>query len=115
VDRITNISYKPATFLDVFQKRGTRLGPQLWRFLTEPENIIRLETASELGRPAIEGVAVRLEEIFGNQIKEDRVRQMIGHMVRQIMEHGLGFVLSNQNVKVRVGVLFSRASKYRRL
>ena len=108
------IDYQPANFRDVYQRRGN-LGRKVWAFLTTPENLIRLATASDLGRPAIEAVAAGLEDQFGERIEEDRVRQMIGHMVRQIMERGLGYILSHANVKVRTGSMFSRASKYRKL
>ncbi len=108
------LSYKPANFLDVYGKKGSTFGRRLWKFLCKPDNIIRLETASELGRPAVEGLVPLLEEKFKKQMQNDRVRQMTGHMIRQIMEQGCGFILTHQNNKVRTGTLFSRASKYRR-
>jgi hypothetical protein len=78
------------------------------------DNVLRMETASELEQPAVAALATRLVEAFGDRIRDRRYKQMIGHMARQIMEHR-GFVLDAQNVRVRVGDLFSRASRYRRL
>lgn len=85
----------------------------MWEFLNEHENIIRMETACELGRPAVEAVASRLINKFVNELKDNnhRIKQMIGHMVRQIMERQ-GFQLDSQNMKVRTGGLFSKGSRY---
>jgi hypothetical protein len=85
----------------------------LWRFLNEPENLIRLETASELERPTLEALATRVNAAFGPaEIHEDRWKQMIGHMTRQVME-SRGFQLDAQGIKVRYVELFSKASRYR--
>ena len=35
-------------------------GQRLWAFLTRPENVARLETASELSNPAVEGIEEQL-------------------------------------------------------
>ncbi len=102
--------YKRGRFTDVAE---TDLGNALWRFLNERENVLRMETASELGQPAVAALATRLVETFGDEIREHRFKRMIGHMARQIMErHGL--VLDAQNVRVRAGDLFTRASRYKR-
>jgi hypothetical protein len=70
-----------------------------------------METASELGRPAVEPLSRLLLKKFGKQIRNDRVKQMIGHMTRQVMESE-GFSLHTQNLNVRTGGLFSKASRY---
>src|SRR5260221_14330585 len=62
------------------------IGQRLWSFLTRAETIARLETASELGKPAVEGIEEQLLEEFREEALADRNKQMIGHMVRQIME-----------------------------
>ncbi|MCK4295291.1 MAG: hypothetical protein KAX28_01375 [Candidatus Marinimicrobia bacterium] len=100
--------YKAQQFSNV---ANTKLGNDIWNFLNQKENIIRMETASELRHPALESVAGRLLKKFGEAIKNDRIKQMTGHMVRQIME-SKGFHLDAQNVKVRFGGLFTKASRY---
>lgn len=103
-------SYEAVRFSDLAE---TTLGQELWEFLNEHDNLIRMDTACELGRPAVEALATRLVERFGDQVRENRIKQMIGHMARQIME-SRGFALYTQGVKVRTGDLFSTASRYQR-
>jgi hypothetical protein len=109
---LPELAYDPGRFADV---ADTPLGRRLWKFLLEPENVLRLEVASELRHPAVEGIAERLLERFGDDVRPDRVKQLVGHMVRQVLE-ARGFALDAQNLRTRFGAgLFSRASRYRRL
>lgn len=101
--------YTPDKFKSTYQNEG---GKEIWDFLNEDANIIRMKTASYLSRPAIEPLSPFLLERFGNEIKRDRIKQMIGHMVRQIMEK-CGHQLQQGNVKIsRADNIFSRASRY---
>lgn len=99
--------YSAGPFADV---AGGGLGGSIAKFLSQPENVLRMETASELNHPALEAVASRLSHEFGEAVQADRVKQFIGHFTRQLMEHQ-GFSLANQNAKVRSGGLFGKASK----
>jgi hypothetical protein len=101
------VAYAPGSFKDIF---GTPLGQRLWPCLNEPTNVSRMTTATQLGRPAAEGVEDVLLEQFGEAVFEDRVKQMIGHMIRQVMEAN-GYVIDTQNVKL-AGYPFSRATRY---
>ncbi len=104
------MEYRPDKFSDL---ASLSLGKNLWNFLTTEENIIRMETAIDLGKPAVEAVAGRLVTEFGDDVRVDRVKQMIGHMVRQIMENK-GYQLDAQNVKVlQDRRLFKKASRFR--
>lgn len=89
------------------------LGQQLWALLNEAEARIRMRTASDLGRPAVEALEEQLLERFGDKVLEDRVKQMIGHMTRQVMAQE-GYVVDAQNVKITGGAPFSRGTRYRR-
>lgn len=51
--------------------------------------------------------------VFGEEVLTDRLKQMVGHMVRQILE-SRGWVLGQSEVKVS-GVPFIKATRYRRL
>jgi hypothetical protein len=84
----------------------------LWDFLNQPDTLLRLDTATALDRPAVEAIEEPLLEKFGAKVLEDRIKQMIGHMVRQIMERR-GYVIGVQNTKITNGAPFSRATKYR--
>ena len=103
-------SYIPGVFSTSY---ATPLGPELWEFLNRPESILQMETATKLERPAVEGIEEDLLLEFGRLDQDDRVKQMIGHMVRQIMER-LGYVIAVQNVKITNGAPFSRATRYKR-
>jgi hypothetical protein len=101
--------YNPEKFASLY---ASELGQKLWAFLILSENVARLETASTLSKPAVEGIAEPLLEAFREDVLADRVKQMIGHMVRQILEQ-LGWVLDQGDVKVQ-SVPFMKAARYRR-
>lgn len=77
------MTYVPKNFSSLFE---TQLGQDLWAFLNEDANIIRMETATYLSRPAVEPMSPLLEARFGEPVFEDQVKRMTGHMIRQIME-----------------------------
>lgn len=103
------LGYSPEKFASLY---ASELGQRLWAFLTQPQNVARLETASELGKPAVEGIGEQLLAEFREEVLADRVKQMVGHMVRQILEQQ-GWVLDQADVKVQ-SVPFSKAARYRR-
>lgn len=72
-----------------------------------------MKAASALDRPAVEALEEPLMVKFGARIMEDRVKQMCGHMVRQIME-AEGYQVGVQNAKITNGAPFSRGTKYRK-
>jgi hypothetical protein len=92
---------------------NTDLGRGIWAFLHEQDNLIRMETASYLGRPAVEPLSPGLEARFGAPAFEDRVKQMTGHMIRQIMERA-GLRLDQSGVRITTtGNRFSSGTRYR--
>lgn len=102
-------AYNPEKFASLYK---TELGQRIWAFLTRAENVARLETASQLSKPAVEGIEEQLLEAFREEVMVDRVKQMVGHMVRQILEQR-DWVLDQSDVKVQ-SVPFSKAARYRR-
>lgn len=102
-------AYNPDKFASLYQ---SEIGQRIWACLTRPEIIARLETASDLGKPAVEGIEEQLLDEFREDILADRVKQMIGHMVRQILEQR-DWVLDQGDVKVQ-SVPFMKATRYRR-
>ncbi|WP_298236602.1 hypothetical protein [uncultured Azohydromonas sp.] len=91
---------------------STPLGQKLWNYLNRPESVLRMQAASDLERPALQALEEGLLQEFGDKVMDDRVKQMIGAMTRQVMER-VGYVWVRNNVPL-AGVPFSRASKYRR-
>jgi hypothetical protein len=99
--------YEPWKFIELYK---TELGQELWSFLNKTENIIRAETAADLRRTSVEALEKPLNEKFEHQfqniIDEDqkkcerkflRLKQMIGHMVGQIMT-SQGYIKDKQGV-----------------
>lgn len=103
------MTYNADRFRSTFE---TENGEEIWAFLNKHDNILRMETATYLSRPAIEPLSPVLLKEFGDKITEDRVKQMIGHMTRQIMERQ-GYRLDQNGVRItREENMFSRASRY---
>ncbi len=104
--------YEPGKFRSLSQ---SEMGKALWAFLCEPESRLRMELASDLRHPAVEGIDRQLSVRFDASVLRDadRLKQMIGHMTRQLMEQ-CGFELDQQRVNLRTGVIFSTGSRYRR-
>ncbi|MCZ4254486.1 hypothetical protein O4H53_02970 [Sulfitobacter sp. G21635-S1] len=103
------LTYRPDKFERAFHLQD---GAALWDFLRQPENRLRMETATYLGRPAIEPLSPALVQAFGNQVRDHQIRQMIGHMVRQIMEEG-GYRLDRSGVRIRrKNNIFFSGSRY---
>jgi hypothetical protein len=101
--------YRPDKFASTYNTEG---GLAIWAFLNRDVNITRMETASYLARPAIEPLAPYLLKAFGTRITHRRIKQMMGHMVRQIMESH-GYHLKQSNVRItRKGNFFASASRY---
>jgi hypothetical protein len=110
--------YNPGSFSDVF---NTPMGKRLWAYLNEHENLIRMETATFLGRPAAEPLSPGLLATFGDEVKppqnpkkHDRIKQCIGNMIRQILEPR-GYQIDRQNVRIDKvpRQMFTSATRYK--
>lgn len=101
--------YDPGNFKNL---AGTPLGKRLWSFLNQPDIVTRMDTATDLGNPAVAGIEEALLSEYGEEILDDRVKQMIGHMVRQVME-AQGYEIEKQNVTIASAV-FAKGTRYRR-
>jgi hypothetical protein len=102
--------YEPMNFSDLF---ATKLGEKLWRRINDDRTVLAMEVATKLRHPAVEPIGDDLLAEFGAPVRENRVKQMIGHMARQVME-SRGYVLDAQRIPVRFSELFSTASRYKR-
>lgn len=103
------IDYNPQQFGN---EANSKLGQEIWDALTMETSIARMMTASDLDQPALKAVEDMLLDRFGDQVLNDRIKQMIGHMVRQIMEaQGYEHVASDVRIS---SVPFYKASRYAR-
>jgi hypothetical protein len=109
VPDLTGLNYAPQNFRDLFQ---TDLGQAIWAFMKRPENVVRMETATYLDRAAVEPLSPGLLRMFGPEIAEDRLKQLIGHMARQIME-AMGFQLDRTGLRITRESMFTTAARYK--
>ncbi|MBI9031443.1 hypothetical protein JEZ13_05530 [bacterium] len=56
--------YEPQMFVNCAE---TELGKKLWDFLNKPETFIRMETATNLNKTAVEGFAKEMLRIFEDE------------------------------------------------
>ena len=103
-----NCTFNPGTYSDL---AGTSDGQSLWAFLQEDEIWIRMETATYLGRPSLEAIQPQLRQKFPEAMQKDRWKQMVGRMVRQIMEFR-GYQLDQTGVRLKRNELFLSAARY---
>lgn len=108
---MATLEYKPGN--NFVALAATEQGKALWAFLNSDVIRLRMRTASDLGRPAVEGIEEQLLERFGANVLDDRNKQMIGQMTRQVMECE-GYVLEQSDVKIIGCALFTRGTRYRR-
>ncbi len=104
-----NLEYDPGRF--GVGQYGV-LTQKLWPFLKEEAQVTAMKVATDLGHPAVEGIAEALVKQFGEEFDEDRPRQLVGHMVRQVMESE-GYEIDKADVKV-FAYPFTKATRYRR-
>ncbi|TGS19057.1 hypothetical protein EN852_001665 [Mesorhizobium sp. M2E.F.Ca.ET.209.01.1.1] len=103
------LRYVPQNFRDLAE---TELGKELWSFLKHRDNLIRMETATLLDRAAVEPLAAGLVAEFGEEVSDDRVKQMIGHMVRQVMA-AMGYETDRSALRITRPSLFTSGTTYR--
>ncbi len=124
------LTYDSWKFTELYE---TDIGQELWKFLCLPENIVRAETAVDLRRTCVEALERPLNERFGKELQrlidEDkqkgeqkflRLKQMIGHMVGQIMlSRGFakdkeGVILPKREEDPKRILFFKKAIRFRR-
>jgi hypothetical protein len=108
---LQGLTYDPKNFR-LFNQMEFR--EALWRFLLRPDNLIRMQTATYFRRPAVEPLSPGLLAQFGSELAEDRIKQMIGHMVAQIMRT-MGYELDAEGLRITRPGLFSTGARYRAL
>jgi len=126
-----SVTYEPGTFSDI---SGTPLGQAIWGFLLQPHILGSLEVAGRLGAAPVSAISDELLATFGDltggtpreqlerglatrfpqgtSVSFDRSKQMLGHMIRQIME-ALGYQLRSKNspAKDPLGI-FTTSARY---
>jgi hypothetical protein len=107
---LDDLAYTPQNFRDLAE---APMGRALWDFLKRQDNLIRMETATLLERAAVEPLAQGLVLEFGDSVRDDRTKQMIGHMAKQIMA-ALGYEIDRSALRITRPSLFTSGTTYRR-
>ncbi|MDH2092431.1 hypothetical protein N5K21_27310 [Rhizobium pusense] len=107
---LSAFTYDPQHFRELAE---SELGQSALEFLTHPYNVIRMITASDLDRVAVEPLAPFLVKEFGDEATDDRFKQFIGHAARQVLEF-VRFAHDRKNLQITRPSLFSSGSGYRR-
>jgi hypothetical protein len=100
--------YDPQRFASLYE----RVGPKLREFFARPVVIALLEGSVKLRRPAVEAIEDHLSEYASEDVKDQRVRQLVGHMIRHLMKE-LGYDVEQLDVRIPAGVLFTCGARYR--
>lgn len=106
---MNNTPYDPGTFAQLY---ATDLGKRLWQRLNSDAYVAAMETATLLHQPAVKGIEEMLLADFGDQVFEDRVTRMVGHMTRQILDPR-GYEIDQAKVKID-SIPFYSGTRYRR-
>jgi hypothetical protein len=85
----------------------------LWSFVLRPENVIRMEAVTAVERPAVEVLSGPLVSEFGREIAQPSIKQIVGHMVRQVME-ALEYEIDRERVRITRPGLFATGMTFRR-
>lgn len=102
--------YRPDNFAEL---AATPEAQSLWLWLQRPSQRVTMQIACRLQRPAIEALSEDLIDQFPSLARSQKARQMIGHMVRQIMEDD-GYLLLRSNVRIsNRSNVFRRGATYR--
>lgn len=101
--------FDPGTFAQEYRSPD---GQKLWRVLNRADVVARMETASDLGKPALAAVEDILLEEMGAVILRNRFKQMAGRMVKQVL-YRHGFEHDAPGIRLN-SVPFNRASRFRR-
>lgn len=106
-----SLPYRPDKFATAFNEMN---GAAFWAWLHQDHIILMMETACYLRRPAIEAISPTLKVAFPQVRGSVKLRQMVGHMVRQILEER-GYHLDRANVRIKHGGnLFNFGSAYKK-
>lgn len=117
---MSNFEFQTKTFTELYESEQ---GQEIWEFLNSIVAVERMKAVSDVGKPAVLGIDNHLINDFAmperanvteeNKARFDRLKQMIGAMVRQVMEHH-GYKLHSNNVKVPSSKVFYSASLYKK-
>ncbi|MEM6617930.1 MAG: hypothetical protein AAF631_01345 [Pseudomonadota bacterium] len=103
------LTYRPDRFKDIAE---TQIATDIWHWLQEPPQVLIMVTACRLRRPPVEAIGHPLAEVFPAARYQLRIRQMVGHMIRQIMiDRGLRPVRSNVRI-LTDDTIFRRGSTF---
>lgn len=108
---LSDFSYEAQHFLEL---ADSELGRAALALMLHPINVVRMQTATDLDRVAVEPLGKYLVLEFGAEAIDDRFKQFIGHIARQIME-AIGYKHDRKSLQITRPGLFSSGSTYRKV
>ena len=104
---------KDKTLCPKYSDIDLKIRTRLYALINRPDVVKEMENATKYNHTGVEGIPEELLiELFGDRVRGKREKMLVGAMVRDTLE-GRGYRLHRQNVKVKIGTIFSRASKYK--
>ena len=103
------LAFEIGPFTDVEPDWGNRL----WEFLNRPPIVLEMINASDRQRPAAEAIAQQLHAEVGDDVRQHRVRQFTGFLIRQVMERN-GYQHIRYGRRALPNPIFFSASLYSR-
>lgn len=107
---LTKFRYEPQNFQELYM---SELGKAVVEFMTHPVNVLRMQVATDLERVAVEPLGKWLALEFGEEAADDRFKQFVGHIARQVMEH-IGYQHDRKSLQITRPNLFASGSGYRK-
>jgi len=88
---------------------------KLWDLLNKERIVLEMINVSEKGIPPVnaENLTLELSQIFPDYVKKDRFKQLVGYLVRQIMENR-GYEHYKKGQKTYKNDVFVHGSTYRK-
>ncbi len=84
---------------------------ELSKFINSSEAFKLMESSTLSRLVAVEGLTETLLSKYGNEVKEDPIKQQIGKYAREVMERH-GYRIDRQTVRTRNNRLFSSGTRY---
>ncbi|MCB1155213.1 hypothetical protein KDL45_16260 [bacterium] len=117
--------YIPEHYADLYAEPQ---GQALWEYFNEHDTLIRMDTATFLNRPAceplVDDLLARFSELMTKseaarrslaaKKRHDRLNQMIGHMIRQVME-AHGYLFDQPRVRIKSRDFFTSGARYKKV
>jgi len=106
---MAGFTYVPGRFASV---ASTEEGRAVLKWLTQNVISVRLTAVADLRCVSVAVIQQDLLDEFGDTVRAYRMRQYVGHIVRQVMSY-CGYELEKEDVKLIRPILFKTGARYK--